>query len=787
MTELNAGLADTSVATTAVADTSAAGIAVADIAVADLVRFCHRSGDIDQRFKAAPTGAQGVAGHQRVYARRPASYRSEYAVAYQHCEPGLQLTLRGRADGYDAGQGLVEEIKTCRSAPDAMPEAVAQLHFAQGRLYAAIIAAQDTLDALTVRVTWFNIDSGEEFSRSERYTSAELADFLAETLARFAHWLHTLMQARRERDRSIVALAFPYGGFRSGQREIAELAYKCVHQGGQLLLEAPTGIGKTAAVLFPALKALATGRHDKVIFLTAKTVGRRAAQAALADFSASGFRGTSLSLTAKEKICFSPGRACHGEDCPFARNYYDKLPAAMYAAMEQRVLRREDVEAIARRFEVCPYELGLDLLPWVDVAIADLHYVYSLTALLGNPQEAEGNRWTVLLDEAHNLPGRARGMYSAALAKAAVLQARSGASGEVAKSLTRINRQLLALQKIPWQEPQFHACEQVPQELLDALQLFSTVVSEHLAEEPTFLQRQRELMDFYFDVLQFLRVAELWGEDFRFQLTRADGQQSLCVTLNCLDPARLLSARHAQAHAVIAFSATLSPLPWSRAALGMDEQAVCSRATSPFAPAQLQVALATGIDTRYQQREQSLPALVQVLRRWLGETPGNCIVYFPSYHYLQEAVALLQAAESPQPSRTLWVQARQQDEREREQLLQLLEQREDMAAFCILGGVFGEGIDLPGMLLSSVVVVGVGMPQVNRDTRQLQDWYQQRYAAGFEYAFLYPGMQKVDQALGRVVRRLADNGHALLIDPRYRQRQYRDLLPPWWEYRDYPL
>jgi DNA excision repair protein ERCC-2 len=756
------------------------------VAVADLARFCHRSSDIDQRFKAAPTGAQGVAGHQRVYARRPASYRSEYAVTYQHCEPGLQLTLRGRADGYDAEQGLVEEIKTCRSAPDAIPEAVAQLHFAQGRLYAAIITAQGERDALAVRVTWFNIDSGEEFSRSERYTRAELADFLAATLARFAHWLQTLLRARRARDASIVALAFPYGGFRSGQREIAELAYKCVHQGGQLLLEAPTGIGKTAAVLYPALKALASGRHDKVIFLTAKTVGRRAAQATLADFADAGYCGTSLSLTAKEKICFSPGRACHGDDCPFARNYYDKLPAALYAALEQRVLCREDVEAIARRFEVCPYELGLDLLPWVDVAIGDLHYVYSLTATMGNPQDTDGQRWTVLLDEAHNLPGRARGMYSASLAKAAVLQARSSASGELANSLSRVNRQLLALQKIPWQEPQFHTCEQLPQELLEALQGFTATVSEGLAEEPMFLQRQRELMDFYFEALQFLRVAELWGEDFRFQLTRTESQQSLCVTLNCLDPARLLSERHERAHAVIAFSATLSPLRWSRASLGLGEPAVCSRATSPFAPGQLQVALATGIDTRYHQRAQSLPALAQLLRRWLDETPGNCIVYFPSYHYLQDALAALQGPGQCPPSRNFWVQARQQDDRERDQLLQMLEEREDMAAFCILGGVFGEGIDLPGKLLSSVVVVGIGMPQVNRDTRQLQDWYQQRYAAGFEYAFLYPGMQKVDQALGRVVRRLEDSGHALLIDPRYRQRQYRELLPPWWAYSDYP-
>ncbi len=771
------------------------------LAITELARFCHSSGDIDHRFQPSPTGVEGTAGHQRLYAQRPASYQSEYAVRYQHAEPMLELLLQGRADGYDPVLGLVEEIKTCRVAPDTIPAAVAELHLAQGRLYAAIIAKQQDIAQLAVRVTWFNIDTAVEHSRTEHYTLEELSTFLASTLAQFARWLHTIARLRGERDASIAALVFPYGGFRRGQRDIAELAYKCVHQGGQLLLEAPTGIGKTAAVLYPALKALATERHDKLVFLTSKSVGRRAAEDTLTKFSSAGLRCSSLSLTAKEKICFSPGRACHGDDCPFARNYYDKLPAAMSAAIDpqtcnprtfnprtfnQGVLRREDIESLARRFEVCPYELALDLLPWVDIVIADLHYAYSLTATLGSAIEIDDRRWTLLVDEAHNLPGRARSMYSATLAKAAVLQAKSAVSGELARALGRVNTRLLDLLKQSWKEARFHDDEQLPLALLDALQIFTGVVAEQQAAQPTLLQRQPALLNFYFEVLHFLRVAEQWDDNYRLQLTRDDGKQSLCITLNCLDPAPLLAAKHERVHATIAFSATLSPLPWSRAALGLDEQAVCSRAPSPFDASQLRVWLATHIDTRYQQREHSLPDLARLLRQWLALTPGNCIVYFPSYRYLQDCLRLLQAAGSPPLAREVWVQARQQDEREREQLLELLAQREDVAAFCILGGVFGEGIDLPGELLRSVVVVGLGMPQVNRDTRQLQEWNQARYGAGFEYTFLYPGMQKVDQAVGRVVRRLEDSGSALLIDPRYRQRQYRELLPPWWEYQQWP-
>ena len=234
------------------------------VAVGDLARFCHRSGDIDHRFSPSPSGPEGIAGHQRLYARRPASYQSEYGVEHVHHTAGLVLTLRGRADGYDAEQGLLEEIKTCRVSPDSIPEPVAQLHFAQGRLYAAIIAARDALSHLDVRVTWLDIDSDQEHSRTERYAGEELAEFLHATLSDFTRWLQALSSLRKHRDSSLARLDFPYGGFRSGQREIAELTYKCIDQGGQMLLEAPTGIGKTAAVLFPALKALATGKHDRL-------------------------------------------------------------------------------------------------------------------------------------------------------------------------------------------------------------------------------------------------------------------------------------------------------------------------------------------------------------------------------------------------------------------------------------------------------------------------------------------------------------------------------------------
>ena len=773
------------------------------VAVRDLAAFCHRSGDIDHRFSPSPTGLQGVQGHQAIYRRRPDSYRSEYPVEYRHGNGrhgngrhdngDLVLILRGRADGYDPAAGVVEEIKTCRVQAGAIPEAVTRLHLAQARLYAAIIAVGEELPAVEVRLTWFNIDSGEESTLVQACSREELTGFLEESLQRFSSWLQTLGALRRERDRSLAGLAFPHGEFRTGQREIAETVYKCVDQAGQLLVEAPTGSGKTAAVLYPALKALATGKHDRMVFVTAKSVGRRAAEQTLAVFRAAGMRCAALSLTAREKICLSPGSACHGEDCPYARGYYDRLPAALAEAISLPSLERADIEALGRRFTVCPYQLGLDLLPWVDVVVADLHYLYSLNATLGSLIDGDERRWSALVDEAHNLPGRARGMYRASLAKAALMEARSVAPGAIAKALERVNRQLLALQREDWQEETYHSLDSLPRELVAGLQRFAGEVGEQLAAEANLLQRLPPLREFYFEVLQFMRVAEHWGEEFRLEMTRGGGRQSLRLTLNCLDPARLLRQRQARLHAVIAFSATLSPTHWSRAMLGLEESTVCRRMASPFEPGQLQVRLATGVDTRYRQRAASLGHLAGRIARWLREEPGNCIVYFPSYAYMASCLAVLEAGGERSDwegsghalpgGRRLWIQRPEQDEAGRETLLALLQAHRDVAAFCILGGVFGEGVDLPGGQLASVVVVGVGLPQVNRSTEQLRSWFHSRYGAGFEYAYLYPGLQKVDQALGRVVRTPQDTGRALLIDSRYARGEYRALLPPWWTYQ----
>lgn len=747
------------------------------VSVRDLVAFCHRSGHIDHRFTPSPSAEQGIEGHRRVYRRRPESYQREYPVEWRHRQGDVVLLVRGRADGFDASRSLVEEIKTCRIETAEIPPSISAQHLAQARIYAAIICAERKLPTMTVRLNWLNIDSDEEAWIEETCSADELAGFLAETLQRFSKWLETLAALRRRRDASLKSLPFPHGVFRPGQREIAELVYKCIDQGGELMVEAPTGIGKTAAVLYPALKALGTGKHEGIVFATARTVGRRAAESCLDQLREVGLEATGLSLTAKDKICFSPGHACHWDDCPFALGYYDRLPAALEDAIKQPSLRREDIESVARRHEICPYQLADDLLPWVDIVVADVHYLYSLYPRLGHLVAQDARRFSVLLDEAHNLPERARGMYSARLAKRDLMAVRRRAPTALRKPLDRVNRALLALQKASPADAGPDIRSALPETLLRSLADFCAAVGEVLAVQADFLPSNPALMDFYFDLLHWLRVADCWGDEFRLELHRGKGAQGLVLQITCLDPSRLLRDARARLHAAVAFSATLSPMPWMREHLGLAEDAVCRQMRSPFGPEQLRVRLATDIDTRFQARQGSLSRLAATLADWLAAQPGNCLVYFPSYRYMQDCLAELHIA-----GRTVWQQRPDLTEEERTALLTLLVERRDVAAFCILGGVFGEGIDLPGDQLCGVVVVGVGMPQVGYEREQLREWYQQSRGMGFEYAYLYPGMQKVAQALGRVVRTEADHGRALLVDPRYARPQYRELLPPWWDY-----
>ncbi len=752
------------------------------VAVRALAEFVCRKGDIDFRFTPSPTAIEGMEGHAQVYRNRPDSYKTEVALEHRFELSGVALLLRGRADGYDAQHAYVEEIKTTRVDPERLPDNVRYVHAAQAQLYGGLIClADESLQSLAVRVCYLQLTTGEEHLLTQQYGREELLDFLQRTIDSYVDFLQVMAKQRVLRDTSITQLQFPHAQYRAGQRELAETVYKCISQRSRLLAQAPTGLGKTLAVLFPAIKAIAAGKHEAFAFVTAKTVGARAAEEAVEQLRSRGLRHISLTFSAKERVCLSPGKACHGDDCRFARGYYDRLPQARHDALVGTdTLNHSQLVALAEKHEVCPYQLAVDLLPWADMCIADIHHFYSFYSGIAAGFSARQARWSVLMDESHNLPDRALGMFSVTISKRDLMAARRGVSGAIKRALDRCNRQFLQLAKEDWDEPEFHALQTVPESLSYSLTNFVAEAGEQQAQDSAVMQGHPDLLNFYFGAIQFLRVLQDWGDDFRLELEQKTGKsQSLVIRAQCLDPARLLAERQKIPDSVTAFTATAQPSYWLNRRIGFDESAVYRAIDSPFDTGQLRVSINSRIDIRYQQRQRSLPALVDAIANWLTVVEGNCIVYFPSYAYMAQALELIE------PSlglRVCLVQSPDMDIEAREGFVETLRAKRNVAAFCILGGLFGEGIDLPGDALGSVVIVGVGLPQFNRSTQALRDYYEQRGEPGFDYAYRYPGMLKVCQALGRVIRGPEDTGQALLIDSRYADSAYRDLLPGWWTY-----
>ncbi len=739
------------------------------VAVRALCEFTAKQGDLDLRFTPSPTAQEGMAGHAAVVARRGAGYQAELPLSGRWGP----LTVRGRADGYDPGRQLLEEIKTWRGQAAGIPERHRQLHWAQLRMYGHLLCAAQGLEQIHLALVYFDIASGEETVLHETRDAVWLADFFAGQCARFAAWAAQETAHRQARDAALAALAFPHGAFRPGQRQLAEAVFRATSGGRCLLAQAPTGIGKTIGCLFPALKAMPQ-RVDKLFFLAAKTPGRRLALDAAAALGAGGPRLPLrvLELTARDKACEHPDKACHGDSCPLARGFYDRLPAARAHALTRPSLDRAAVREAGLAHEVCPYYLGVELARWADLVVADYNYYFDGGAMLYALGQANGWRVAVLADEAHNLVARARAMYSAQLDRQALRAARAAAPAVLKKPLERLGRAWTAMEKAAPAPCQ--ALDAPPDKLLSALQLACGALSEHMAEHPAPLEPA--LQRFHFDALRLIRLAESFGPHSLCDLER-EGRDSR-IALRNLVPAPFLAPRFAAAHSVTLFSATLSPWHYFSDTLGMPDDTAWVEVETPFGGHQLAVHIARDISTRYQARGASLEPIATLIARQYRQAPGNYLAFFSSFDYLEQAAALFAQRHPEIPA---WCQERRMSEAARSGFLERFTPDGRGVGFAVLGGSFGEGVDLPGARLIGAFIATLGLPQLNPLNERLRERMQEMFGAGYDYAYLYPGIQKVVQAAGRVIRGEADRGVVWLIDSRYAQPAVRRLLPAWWQ------
>ena len=745
------------------------------VAVRALCEFSAKVGDLDLRFTPSPTAQEGIEGHRRVVARRAAGYEAE--VALEGSYQGLQV--RGRADGYDPAANRLEEIKTYRGDLARQPGNHRQLHWAQAKVYAWLMCQARQLPAIEVALVYLHVDNDGQTLISEHYSAGTLQTFFETQCQRFLAWAHGQEQRLAERNQGLQALAFPYPQFRQGQRQLAETLYKAVSTGRCLMAQASTGIGKTLGTLFPLLKAMVPQQLDKLFFLTAKTPGRALALDALQQVSDASPQPAlrTLELIARDKACEHPDKACHGESCPLAKGFYDRLPAAREAAAQLPMLDRARLREVALAHQVCPYYLGQEMARWVDVLVADYNYYFDAHALLFSLSQANQWRVAVLVDEAHNLVERGRSMYSASLDQGQLMALRQSKPHGLVSALDRLNRQWNALYKE--QRAPYQATEQLPDAFLRALQQCIGLIQERLNETPTEVDAQ--VLQFFFQALQFSRVAELFDEHFLFDVSLREGPRKRRLASLCLrnvTPARLLGPRMQAARSVTLFSATLSPRHFYTDLLGMPADTAWLEVAAPFRAEQLEVRIASQVSTRYRERHASLAPIVELIAEQYQRKPGNYLAFFSSFEYLQQVAALLAERYGHIPH---WAQAAGMDEAARQAFLDRFVLDGCGVGFAVLGGAFGEGVDLPGTRLIGAFVATLGLPQVNPVNEQFKQRLGRQFGAGFDYAYLYPGVRKVIQAAGRVIRGDQDQGVLVLIDERFAEARVQQMFPGWWQ------
>jgi len=744
------------------------------IAVRALCEFTAKTGDLDLRFTPSPTALEGIAGHRTVASRRNEAYQSEVALEGAFGP----LKVKGRADGYDPTQNCLEEVKTYRGDLSKQPANHRSLHWAQAKIYGWLMCCRLQLEQINLALVYFDIVTEKETCLVEVFSAEALRQFFEQQCGLFLAWAEQEMAHRETRNRAAQQLGFPHAAFRPGQRHLAESVFKAVSTGRCLMAQAPTGIGKTLGTLFPMLKALTPQKLDKVYFLTAKTPGRKLAlDAAQVLFDHSETLPLRvLEMVARDKACEHPDKACHGESCPLAQGFYDRLPAAREAASQLRLLDQTALRDVAAQHAVCPYYLSQEMARWADVVVADYNYYFDFSALLFGL--AQFNQWNVavLVDESHNLVERGRQMYSATLDQATLGSVRKTAPEVLKKSLQRVNREWNALhndQLAPYQ-----AYDKVPEKLLQALSSCTASIGDYLNDHPQGLDSG--LQNFYFEMLQFGRVAELFDAHYLFDISKRDLERKRPLSQLCLRnvvPAAFIGPRLSAARSSVLFSATLSPRHYYADLLGTPADTVWIDVESPFSADQLQVQIVSRISTRFAHRQASLEPIVDLIARQFSERPGNYLAFFSSFDYLQQVAQLL-AERHPQI--TLWQQSRGMAEGARQDFLDQFTADSQGVGFAVLGGAFGEGIDLPGARLIGAFIATLGLAQLNPVNEQMKRRMAAIFGAGYDYTYLFPGVQKVVQAAGRVIRTQQDRGVVMLIDDRFAESRIRQLLPRWW-------
>ena len=754
------------------------------ISVRSLVEFILREGDIDNRVSGSMEKDAMLLGgkiHRKIQSRMGTNYTAEVPLKIQMPCDGLVLQIEGRADGVlkDDGKVLIDEIKGILRSLEHL-EAPVPVHLAQAKCYAYIYAVQNSLKCIDVQMTYCQMETEEIRRFCQEFEFQELQTWFQDLVTQYEKWAKFEIEWRNVRNDSIRQIEFPFP-YREGQRDLVASVYRTILRKKKLFIQAPTGVGKTMATVFPAVRAMGEGLGEKIFYLTAKTIMRTVAEQAFSLLKEKGLLYKTITLTAKEKICFCEEAECNPDACPYAKGHFDRVNDAVFDLITHSGdWSREVLEEQAKKYMVCPFEMSLDVSNWADAVICDYNYVFDPQAHIKRFFSESGKgEYLFLIDEAHNLVERGREMYSASLYKEDLLEVRKLVKAEdpkLAKGLSECNQQFLELKR---ECEHYQILKSVSHIALKLMNVLSKL--EDYLEECKDAEKKKRVLDFYFAVRSFLNIHDIMDENYViFSEMMEDGRFQ--IKLFCVNPAVNLQNYLEQGNSTIFFSATLLPVHYYKKLLSVEKDDYAVYAHSSFPQENKFLFIGTDVSTRYTRRgESTYQRFARYIAVMAEQKKGNYMAFFPSYRFLEEVhTCFLECVDHEVDS---ICQVSYMDEEQREEFLEEFEQEREksLVAFCVMGGIFSEGIDLTDDKLIGAVIAGTGLPQVCTEREILKQYFNAADMDGFDYAYLYPGMNKVLQSAGRVIRTESDRGVILLLDDRFRAMRYREVFPREWQ------
>lgn len=762
------------------------------ISVRALVEFVMRRGSIDNRFQAASKAIEGIKGHQYVQSAYGSDDESEVTLNYDYRDDDIHIEIEGRADGIlkENNKIIIDEIKTTTRDLLLIDENYNPLHFEQAKCYGYIYGVDNELDTIDVQVTYYNIDTQNTRSLRKTYALDELKESFFTLINEYKKWCMADANWIEERNDSIKEFQFPFSEYRRGQRELAVRVYKAILEKSKCFAQAPTGIGKTISTLFPAVKAIGEGITTKIFYLTAKTITREAAESAVKLMKDKNLKIKSVTLTAKDKVCFMDETNCNPEYCPYAENYFDKINnVVMEVRNKYNFFDRETINKISKQYKICPFEFALELTLICDIVICDYNYLFDPSVYLKRFFDIKNTDYTFLIDEAHNLIDRGRDMYSAYLFEDKVKVCKKiikTKSRRISNAIKEIelyfSEKSMDLSK---ERNKIIIQKEAPKDLKEILKVFINACDEYLARNN---EENDEFLECYFEAHTFVSIMDYYDENYVTVFKEKD--KSIIIKLYCVNPSKLLQARMNIGRASIIFSATLIPLKFYKEMYGYNEKDYIVNLMSPFDHNNRLLMIADNLSTTFKKREETSMEIVDYIKNCVNAQKGNYLVFFPSYDYMN---MIYDKYITKDTESNVHIQGRDMEEEDKEDFISIFKEGLDKTnvAFSVLGSHFSEGIDLAYDKLIGVIIVGVGMPKLGIDRDIIRDNINSlnnnekinyRNDKGFDYAYVYPGMIKVLQAAGRCIRTKDDKGVILLIDKRYGNKTYSDLFPIDWRY-----